>query len=346
MIPPKMKCWYYRYWKMKEQVLGWFLPRYVFFPVKDASNQLGWKVVGSKGEQQLKDLPRHNAGHVFSPPKLNGLTMAWFTCSPWKTHSFSGSPCSTFGGANRIFVDVRCRNVSRGFVVDCIGYNKSHPNISLNVYLGGGWTNPSEKYESKWESSPSFGVNIKKSLSYHHLVSWCTLTAGILSLSNSSIKAARVFWGKHHGAPVLSFHEPRSAGLMEEILKDYYKVDPYQVTRKVITPLIGVIHIDITGGDPTLYTAWNLRVWRLFSVWGPASFFWLFFERVNDILLMEDIIKPVDMQNIGLAVLCDRFLVGGFNPFEKLCSSNWIISPGRHVTRNQRWIVTLNWGDT
>ena len=32
---------------------------------------------------------------------------------------------------------------------------------------------------------------------------------------------------------------------------------------------------------------------------------------------MEDIIKPVDMQNIGLAVLCDPFLVGGFNPFEK-----------------------------
>ena len=29
-------------------------------------------------------------------------------------------------------------------------------------FLVGGWTNPSEKYESNWECSPIFGVNIKK----------------------------------------------------------------------------------------------------------------------------------------------------------------------------------------
>ena len=36
-------------------------------------------------------------------------------------------------------------------------------------FLVGGWTNPVEKYESKWESSPIFGVKIKN-LWNHHLV--------------------------------------------------------------------------------------------------------------------------------------------------------------------------------
>ena len=33
--------------------------------------------------------------------------------------------------------------------------------ISSNHRLVGGWTNPFEPYESKWESSPIFGVNMK-----------------------------------------------------------------------------------------------------------------------------------------------------------------------------------------
>ena len=157
MIPPKMKCWYYRYWKMKEQVLGWFLPRYVFFPVKDA--QPTWLEVVVPRETAAERPARHNAGHVFSPPKLNGLTMAWFTCSPWKPIHFQ-VPCSTFGVqiGFLLMLDAKCEPRVRCWLH---WYNKSHPNISLNVYLGGGWTNPSEKYESKWESSPSFGVNIK-----------------------------------------------------------------------------------------------------------------------------------------------------------------------------------------
>ena len=42
-------------------------------------------------------------------------------------------------------------------------------NGTPTVYLVGGWTNPCEKYESKWESSPIFGVKIKN-ISNHHLV--------------------------------------------------------------------------------------------------------------------------------------------------------------------------------
>ena len=36
--------------------------------------------------------------------------------------------------------------------------------ILINGFLVGGWTNPVEKYESKWEYSPNFGVNIKNIL--------------------------------------------------------------------------------------------------------------------------------------------------------------------------------------
>ena len=35
-------------------------------------------------------------------------------------------------------------------------------------YLAGGWTNPSEKYESNWESSPNRGEN--KNIWNHNLV--------------------------------------------------------------------------------------------------------------------------------------------------------------------------------
>ena len=42
--------------------------------------------------------------------------------------------------------------------------------MDLDSELVGGWTNPSEKYESKWEtSSPIFGVKIPNNLSNHHL---------------------------------------------------------------------------------------------------------------------------------------------------------------------------------
>ena len=32
----------------------------------------------------------------------------------------------------------------------------------LHGYLVGGWTNPFEKYSSKWESSPNRGENVKR----------------------------------------------------------------------------------------------------------------------------------------------------------------------------------------
>ena len=42
--------------------------------------------------------------------------------------------------------------------------------LIIKENLVGGWTNPLEKYESKWESSARIRVNIKKkSLSCHHL---------------------------------------------------------------------------------------------------------------------------------------------------------------------------------
>ena len=37
----------------------------------------------------------------------------------------------------------------------------------LLTSLVGGWTNPFEKYESKWESSPKFGVKIKNVWNHH-----------------------------------------------------------------------------------------------------------------------------------------------------------------------------------
>ncbi len=43
--------------------------------------------------------------------------------------------------------------------------------VVFKPYLVGGWTNPSEKYESKWESSPIFGVKIKN-IWNHHLVKY------------------------------------------------------------------------------------------------------------------------------------------------------------------------------
>ena len=41
-----------------------------------------------------------------------------------------------------------------------------HP-FSTEPWLLGGWTNPSEKYESCWKSSPIFGVKIKHIWNHH-----------------------------------------------------------------------------------------------------------------------------------------------------------------------------------
>ena len=41
--------------------------------------------------------------------------------------------------------------------------------VCLYCFLVGGWTNPSEKYESNWKSSPNFRDENKKYLSCHHL---------------------------------------------------------------------------------------------------------------------------------------------------------------------------------
>ena len=42
----------------------------------------------------------------------------------------------------------------------------------VNTFLVGGWTNPSEKYQSKWESSPNRAEN-KKIFENHHLGFFC-----------------------------------------------------------------------------------------------------------------------------------------------------------------------------
>ena len=50
---------------------------------------------------------------------------------------------------------------------------KNPPSIKhklCDLFLVGGWTNPFEKYESKWESSPNFRGEHQKYLSCHHLV--------------------------------------------------------------------------------------------------------------------------------------------------------------------------------
>ena len=43
----------------------------------------------------------------------------------------------------------------------CLSPNRSWPRIPRRQKLVGGWTNPSEKYESKWESFPNRGENKK-----------------------------------------------------------------------------------------------------------------------------------------------------------------------------------------
>ena len=53
----------------------------------------------------------------------------------------------------------------------------------FHTTLGGGF-NPSEKYESKWEYSPNFGVNIKKYLKPPPNLYWIYKhTIGLMSLS-------------------------------------------------------------------------------------------------------------------------------------------------------------------
>ena len=139
------------------------------------------------------------------------------------------------------------------------------------------------------------------------------------SLSLSQIHLSRLrefFWGNITGPPFSVIHEPRSAGLMEEILKDYYKWTLTSYKKGYNSTYRGYTY-RYNWWDPTLYTAWNLECEDYFPFGARHVSFGYFLKEKNDILLMEDIIKPVDMQNIGLAVLCDRFLVGGFNPFEK-----------------------------
>ena len=40
------------------------------------------------------------------------------------------------------------------------------------LFLIGGWTNPSEKYQSRWESSPNFGMKIKNVWNHHVVLAW------------------------------------------------------------------------------------------------------------------------------------------------------------------------------
>ena len=56
--------------------------------------------------------------------------------------------------------------------------------------LVGGWTNLFEKYESKWESSPSFGVNIKNIWNCHHRI-----RLGFFKFISCSTLQTAVLWG-------------------------------------------------------------------------------------------------------------------------------------------------------
>ena len=59
------------------------------------------------------------------------------------------------------------------------------------LQLVGGWTNPSEKYASKWESSPIFGVKIKN-IWNHHLGKYM-----YISPKNQDPCQAFHWWSKH-----------------------------------------------------------------------------------------------------------------------------------------------------
>ena len=149
-----------------------FFAQEVFFPDLPSS-KLTW--LAGKWTMNEDVFPLEKIGYFIQPcqftwrcSNITGYIIIGYNC---RVYIWGCPPSPKSSGKWRVDL---MRPPVRGSLLESRANLPIFPNTKTsqgnpNAKLVGGWTNPSEKYESKWESFPNRGGN-KKNWSCHHLV--------------------------------------------------------------------------------------------------------------------------------------------------------------------------------